>query len=264
LLDTIHHRKFYWVEGSPTFGVREIVLVMIPLVIFLTFSRGNWVGFLTGIWMFALMARRKISFPQKLGTIGVALMTIPLIIMTSATLIPPELMQTQISNTHTIYGRIATWLIALDKGVEHPLTGIGLNNLRYVLHETRLLFNGVRNFGSVHNSFLAIFAEQGLVGLIAYLALILSIVRKGLTLYRADASSMDQWRGITVIAVITAYHAPALFASTLHDHNILAHLYAYVFIGAIAGLRSQPQSIPHHSIPLMQRQRINREAPVLG
>jgi O-antigen ligase/polysaccharide polymerase Wzy-like membrane protein len=262
LLDTIYHRKFCWVKGSPSFGGRELVLVMIPLIIFLTFSRGIWIGFLTGIWIFVFMARRKISFPQKLGAIGLALMTIPLIIIALAILIPIELMQTQIGNTDTIYGRIAAWLIALEKGVEHPLTGIGLNNLRYVLHETRLLFNGVRNLGSVHNSFLAIFAEQGLVGLIAYLALIVSIVRKGLSLYRADTDSPSQWRGITVIAIMTAYHTPALFASTLHDHNILAHLYVYVFIGAIAGLRSQSQSIPNHSMPVKQHQWTNRAAPV--
>jgi O-antigen ligase len=250
LLDTIYHRKFHWIEGARAFGVRECMLILIPLIIFLTFSRGNWLGFLTGIWMFVFMARQKINFLSKLGIVGLALITIPLIIINLAAFIPVEVMQAQIKNTHTIYGRIATWLIALEKGVEHPLLGIGLNNLRYILFETRLSFNGVRNFGSVHNSFLAIFAEQGMFGFIAYLALIISIVRKGLSLYRADTGSMDQWRGITVIAVITAYHTPALFASTLHDHNILAHFYVYVFIGAIAGLRSQPQSIPHHAIPL--------------
>ena len=262
LLETIHHRRYNWIQESPAFGIRELVLVSIPIIIFFTFSRGNWLGFLAGIWVFVFMGRRKISFLQKLGTIGLALITIPLVIVSLAVFIPAELVQTQISNTYTIYGRIAAWLIALEEGVEHPIIGIGLNNLRYVLHETRLSFNSVRNFGSVHNSFLAIFAEQGFVGLLAYLALVITIIRKSLILYRADTDSPAQWRGIAVMAVITAYHTPALFASTLHDHNLLAHLYVYVFIGAIAGLCSQRQSIPHHSVPLKQPQWINREAPV--
>jgi O-antigen ligase len=262
LLDTIYQRKFCWLEGSPAFGIREFVLFLTPIIIFFTFSRGNWLGFLAGIWVFVFMVRRKIGFLQKLSTIGLALIAVPLIVINLAVFIPAELVQTQISNTYTISGRIATWVIALEKGVDHPLMGIGLNNLRYVLYETRLSFNGVRNFGSVHNSFLAIFAEQGLVGLLAYLALIVSIVRKGLSLYRADTDSPSQWRGITVIAIMTAYHTPALFASTLHDHNILAHLYVYVFIGAIAGLRNQSQSIPNHSMPVKQHQWTNRAAPV--
>jgi O-antigen ligase len=226
-----------------------------------TFSRGNWLGFLMGILVFLLMIRPKIGFLQKLGILGLAFTIIPIIIIIIAILMPTEHVDTEISNTYTIYGRLVTWLIAIQTGFEHPIIGIGLNNLRYILYETRMSFNGVRNFASAHNSFLAIFAEQGVVGLLAYLALLVSIIRKGLNLYRYGAHFQDQLRGVTVIAVITAYHVPALFASVLHDHIILTHIYVFVFVGAIAGLYSQHQSIPELSRALRHDQWISKERP---
>jgi O-antigen ligase len=243
-------------------GIRYIVLILCPVVVFFTFSRGNWLGFLTGIWVFLFMARRKIGFLQKLRILGVAFTIIPPIVIFLAIFTPVENINTEIGNTYTIYGRIVTWLIAIQTGAEHPLIGIGLNNLRYVLYETRTLFNGARNFTSAHNSFLAIFAEQGIVGLLVYLALLASIIRKGLNLYRAGTHFQDQWRGITLVAVVTSYHIPALFASVLHDHIILTHFYVYVFAGAIAGLYTQRRSIPNIPIALKQDQWISKETPV--
>jgi O-antigen ligase len=250
LLNTICSYRFSWRQQFLPQGIRWFVLFLSPVVIFFTFSRGNWVGFFVGLWIFLFMAHRKMAFSLKLGMLGLALTTVPLIIIGHSIWIPPETIETEISGTNTIYGRIATWLIAIKIGTEYPITGIGLNDLRIVLHETQMKFNGVANFGSVHNSFLALFAEQGLVGLLAYLALVVSIIQKGLQLYRTGTLFQDQWRGITVIAVFTAYLTPALFASTLHDHKVLTHLYVYVFIGAISGLHSQHERIPYLSTPI--------------
>jgi O-antigen ligase len=254
LLNTICYHGFSSRQQSLPHGIRWSVLFLTPIIIFFTFSRGNWLGFLMGIWVFLFMARPKIDFLQKLGILGLAFITIPVIIIGLITLIPTKTFETQISNTHTIYGRIATWLIAIEKGAEHPIFGVGLNNLRNVLYETRTLFNLVGNFASVHNSFLAIFAEQGAIGLLAYLALVASIIRKGLNLYRAGMYFQDQWRGITVVTVIAAYLTPALFASTLHDYNPLTHIYVYAFIGAIAGLYGQNQLLPNTFTPLKYSQ----------
>jgi O-antigen ligase len=262
LLDIISHGSFGRGRRSLPDPIQWIVLLLTPIIIFLTFSRGNWLGFLAGIWIFLFMARRKIEFSYKLGILGLALITIPLIAISLTIFIPEETMQTQISNTYTIYGRIATWLIAIEQGFEHPIIGIGLNDLRYVLDETRTSYNSIRNFGSVHNSFLAIFAEQGVTGLFAYLAMLVCLVRKAMNLCRAGTVPQDQWRAITLIAVITAYHLPALFASTLHDHNILAHFYVYVFVGAIVGLHGQHQSTPNLYTSPKHHQWISNDASI--
>jgi O-antigen ligase len=175
---------------------------------------------------------------------------------------PIEIFETRINRTSTIYARIAAWLTAIEKGAEHPITGIGLNNLRNVLAETRTQFSGVYNLGSVHNSFLAIFVEQGIIGLVAYLAFFFSIIRKGLNLYRNETDATGQWYGIIVVAVITAHLTPALFASTLHATNAFMHIYVYTFVGAISGFYGQNRLLTIHAIPFKRRQRINGATPV--
>jgi putative inorganic carbon (hco3(-)) transporter len=262
LLDTLCYDRFYRKQLSLPRAIRWVVLFVTPAIIFLTFSRGNWAGFLIGIWIFLFIARRNIGFPQKVVMLGLVLVSIPIFIISVITFVPIEIVETRIGGTGTIYARIGAWMTAIEKGTESPVFGIGLNNLRNVLHETRTQLNGVYNLRSVHNSFLAILAEQGIVGLLVYMALVISIIRKGLKIFQSNRYFEDKWRGITVIAVLTGYLTPALFASTLHATNVFTHIYVYAFIGAIAGLYNWGQLRANVSRSLRDRLGMNRDASV--
>jgi O-antigen ligase len=225
-------------------GIRWSVLSLSPVIVFLTWGRGNWVGFMLGLCVFLFLGRRMISFSGKLLSLGLAPFLGLAVVISVWALAPVESIQQRSNESETVYGRIATWTITLQEGVNHPLFGIGLNNMRDVLARKILKFQGVGRFPSVHNSFLAIFAEQGMIGLLTYLAIIACIIRTGLCLYRWSIHSQDRWRGVTVISVMVVYLVPALFASTLHGATSFAYVLLYAFWGGIASLYGRHSYVP--------------------
>jgi O-antigen ligase len=220
--------------------IRWFVLCLLPVVIILTWSRGNWAGFCMGIAVFWFLGLRLLHLSWKIATFGLILILVPVIVVSIPIVVPVEMFDVRIGNTGTIYGRFATWLVALQEGASHPLFGIGLDNLtQEVLIDTHLRIQEFGNFDSVHQSFLQIFAEQGVLGLLAYLAILGSIFRKGLRLYRSGPELQDRWRGVAVVAIMVAYLIPGFFASTLHVVAVLHHIFVYAYVGGVAGRYGQ-------------------------
>ena len=218
-------------------GVRRFVLYLIPIIIFLTWSRGTWVGFLSGVWVFMFLARRLLSPLQKIPKIGLLLIFLPILLIGAYQFIPEEIIESRIAKQGTVNWRLERWGVALQAGAQQPIFGVGFNNLREIFAmETGSAY-------SSHNSFVTFFAELGVVGLLAYLAIVASIIQMGLQLYWIGAVPRNRWRGIAIIAIWTAYQISALFASTLTSHD-LGSIYIYVFTGGIAGLCSQNRSVP--------------------
>jgi O-antigen ligase len=224
-------------------AVRWFILCLSPVIILLTWSRGSWAGFLMGIMVFLFLGRRLVNFSGKILTIGIALTLLAMITIGVQALTFNETVQQRAGARKTVYGRIATWTITLQEGFKHPIFGIGLNNMRGVLARTIIEFEDVKRFPSVHNSFLAIFAEQGITGLFAFLAIIVSIIRMGLRKYRMSIHARDQWRGVAVLAIVAAYLVPGLFASTLHIPNSATMFVIFTFIGGTASLYGRRYSV---------------------
>ena len=213
------------------------VLMLAPVIVFLTWSRGSWVGLLLGAWVFSLLAYRLLRPTNRLGAAGVALMVVPLIgfiVYGFGSFIPDRVIGERILTGTTIEWRIERWRIATAEGAQHPFIGIGYNNLREVYASE------LGNVYSAHNSFLSAFAELGVIGLIAFLGIFVSILRLGFSLYQRRRSTADGYRGATIIAVVGAYLVPALFANTLEAAGVVL-VYLYAFVGGIAGVyRGRP------------------------
>jgi len=224
-------------------SVRWLVIYLAPVIILLTLTRGNWVGFLLGVWVFLFLSRRMIGFPQKLGAAGLVLILLPVVVISVAAFTPRELIEQRVARPVNLYARIGAWQVLIREGSKRPIFGVGLNNSRDLLTEKKVQFKGVESETTSHNSFLSILAELGAVGLLAYLVIVGSIIRMGLRLYRAGAHSWDRWRGATVLAIMVAYLGASQFANTLYLHGLI-HIYAYVVVGAIAGLAGGRWSTP--------------------
>jgi O-antigen ligase len=224
-------------------GIRWFVLCLAPIVILITWGRSNWLGLLAGIWVTLYLGRRLLKLSRKLSLIGMTLLLVPVIILSIAVNAPEEIIEDRAGNVGTIYNRFGSWILLLEESSKHPIFGIGLNNSRDLLQH-RIMFEGYKSMDTAHNSFLAIFAELGIIGLLAYLAILASIVRMGLNLYRQGWHPPDRWRGIGVISILVAHWVPALTTTIIYIPSI-AHLYVFTCIGAIAGLYS---SDLHHEV----------------
>ena len=215
----------------PVFG-RWFVLAGTPVVILLILSRGAWLGFLLGVWVFVFLGYWLINPARKLGTTGVALLIVPLVVAAMFWLVPEVVMERRVLSTGTVDWRFVRWKIAIDVGAQHPIFGVGFNNLLEVFAEQ------LGSVYSAHNFFLTSFAELGTAGLLAYLGAVGCMIRTGMTVYRKGAHDQDRWRGVTIMAVITASLAPALFANTIYTAGVVL-VYMYVLIGGIAGVYSR-------------------------
>ncbi len=230
-------------------SVRWVLLFVAPVMIFLTWTRGNWLGFLSGASVFTLLGYRLLSRHWRLLAKGLPLVLLPLIIIIVLTSLPQQVVQDRILRHKTVYSRLAAWQLGIQEALKHPIFGIGLNNTRDVLGTSDSLYARARSVTTQHNSFLAIFAELGAVGLILYLAIVVSIVRIGLNLYHKGAHLHDRWKGIGVIAIMMAHLIPAFFSNILYVPAV-SHVYVFTFIGGIAGLYTS--------------QRTTREVPING
>jgi O-antigen ligase len=216
--------------------IRRFLIVLIPLVIFLTLTRGNWIGFFAGICVWLFLSRRLINPVKRLGLVGLMLILGMILGTSTLVFLPQEILTGRVANENTANWRLQRWLVAIQTAVEHPIVGIGLNNMRDALGKSKL------GYSAVHQAFLSIFAEHGAVGLLIYIAIIKSILGMGLALYRRGERLQDRWRGITIIAVLVGYQIPGLFTHTFYYFHLGA-VYIFVFAGGIAGLYSRPIAI---------------------
>jgi O-antigen ligase len=225
--------------GTPAYprSIHRFVLVLSPVIVGLTLTRGNWIGFLTSLWAFLFLGRRLINFARYIGVIGLVLLLLPILALILQVIVPQDIFTKRIGQAENVEGRLATWKATIQLGSMAPIWGVGLNNLNGLLSETQVQFSTMRNYSTPHNSFLSIFVELGVVGLITYMALVASMIRMGLRLCRTGASTQDMWRGLIMVALIVAYQVPALFTNLFYVTGLL-HVYVYVFTGAIAGLYS--------------------------
>jgi O-antigen ligase len=215
--------------------LRWALIGAVPLIIFVTWARSNWLGFFVGVWVFLFFARRLVSISQRIAVIGLILLLVPVMGFGVQALTSDERIEGRVTRTSSIFARLAAWQIVTQKGLENPLTGIGFKNAEAVLLTERSYLNGVKNETDAHNGFLTIFAEHGFPGLVVYGAVISSMFLFGLNLYRKGTSSQDRWRGVCITALVAGYMTPVLTTTILQVPS-LCHSYIFACLGGLAGV----------------------------
>jgi O-antigen ligase len=215
--------------------VAWFVACLAPIVIALTTVRGNYVGFLASSWVFLLFCRRLTNLSRQSRVIGWGLLLLPVLVFTLQRIVPEEFFEERVGNTGNVLGRFAAWIATLRVALQAPIFGVGFNNLYAFLATRPESFGGVENLTTPHNSYISMFAELGGVGFIAYVAIIMSIMKTGLILYRTGADLEIRWQGAVLMSMWVGYLTPSFFANTLYVPGLI-HIYVYVLAGAMAGV----------------------------
>jgi O-antigen ligase len=248
-------------NAKPVFSrsIRWFLLLMTPIAIALTIQRGCWLGFLAGLFVFLFCGRRFISLPPQLRMVGFVLILVPAIAFALITAVPQEFFEQRVGDEANVLARFATWIATMQLISEGPVFGVGLNNLHSLLDRREVEYGNIVNLSSPHNSYLSMLVELGVIGLLAYLGVVASIMKRGVSLYR-NRNPQDAWRGITVLAIMVGYQIPSLFANTMYSPGLL-HVYVYAFIGAIAGLySSRRQSVSRaHAVVSAHSRRVSKQ-----
>jgi O-antigen ligase len=134
-----------------------------------------------------------------------------------------------LTSSNNVSGRESLWAVAGDVVSDHPVVGVGAGNFSdveqsYAFGSTSLpRIDLVARGELVHNSYLQVLAELGLVGLAAFLAVIVGSLALGVravrTFHRAGDSQMELLaRGIVIgtVGILVAY----FFATNQYEKQL--------------------------------------------
>jgi putative inorganic carbon (hco3(-)) transporter len=222
------------------FTLYAIMTLLLASGLFLSFSRGAWLGAAAAIGIVIVFAPKRLW----IGTALAAVALIGLIGLSSAGLLPSAISErladagtlldirdvrgVPINDTnYALIERQAHWQAALNMLTEHPWTGVGFSNYQPLYEQYRLL-NWPMPLGHAHNIYLNIAAETGVIGLGLYLLLWISIftltfrtIRRAHSVERAIAIGlMGTW----------VYLGTHMLVDNLYVNN------THLMIGALLGL----------------------------
>lgn len=147
-----------------------VAMAAVPLVF--TLSRGGWLSFALGVATMFLVSRRRL--PRK--TMAMVVVVIVLLIIPFTGSIMGRLSG---DDNGSAAARMPLNKLAATMISDHPILGVGVNNFAIAMGPyLRNGFSGEFLY-TVHNTCLLIWAETGIGGLVAFVWLLIAIVRQG-------------------------------------------------------------------------------------
>ncbi|HEY5287002.1 MAG TPA: O-antigen ligase family protein [Solirubrobacteraceae bacterium] len=185
----------------------------------------------------------------------------PLVVL-AVVLAAPGLVRERFATLTSSGGEISTrvdiWHTALNIWENHPVLGVGLGGFPQAYEQALVpgkMFLPATIFQPpphAHNIFLQLMAEQGILGLLAFVAILIAAVRCTARLRRSSDRSA-RLLGSGLLAALAAFLIHNLFDVTFEDPQ--TGLYVFVLFGLIAASdllyrdRPSPVSLPPVSLP---------------
>jgi O-antigen ligase len=163
--------------------VRRLCVAAIPLgmaALVITGSRGAWISFAIASVILAVFAAREgLISPRRLVAAGLGILVI-LAPFTGAIL-----QRASGSDNGSAESRVGMTRLASDMISDHPLLGVGLNNMAENIPD----YAGPQYAGqfifTVHNKYLLVWTEAGIAALLAFLWFLAATLRRGWFAVRA-------------------------------------------------------------------------------
>lgn len=130
-----------------------------------TSSRGAWIGILIGILIYFFFYKKKISLMAPLAVIFLIILS-PNGLDRLKSLFAPE--------QNTVWERVQLWKGTWNMVKVHPFFGFGVNTFsRYFLEYKPAIYPDIRY---THNSYLQMWSEIGIFGLLTFLSIIFTVL----------------------------------------------------------------------------------------
>lgn len=206
----------------------------------LTFSRGAWLGFIVGAIFSLPFVWRLNNFWEKIVPLAIGTIITGLVFV--GLFYPLLLSRTGVGEENTelrsLADRIVYMDIARDAIQNHPLRGVGAGNFpwyasNYLFYNTDYDLRG----NNVHNIYLTVFSELGLIGFILFMGMMISGI-----------VAILQKRDTERIALLAIFIALAIMG--LFDHYMWTLINTQVlWVGLLAvGMSGIPESVSPEEI----------------
>lgn len=230
-----------WCAAIPAIAIfsrKWIVAVsMISIAIVLSNTRGVWLGAAAGFAFVAIALPRRVVATVLLPVLVVGLVTSPLVYR--------RVRMSFDTRLATNYSRMVYFSVGTQMIKDHPLLGVGPER---VDDEFPKYYKGdLKNFyyGHLHNNFLQIGAERGLLCLAAFLWLLVELYRSLLHFFkRSDEEA--RWPILGSLAALTGFVVSGLTEYNFGDSEVLVLLLFVISIpfGLASHVQEDPDSQP--------------------
>lgn len=207
--------------------LRRLAMSSAPLALFalvLTSSRGAWIGTAVGLTVAGVGAWR-------LGWVdAVRLIACAAVVIAAAPIVAgPVIDRLTRDDDGAFEGRGPLVTMTVDVIAEHPMLGVGPNNLGPELLDHQLARDPRTWIYTVHNKYLLVWAELGLLGFIAFVGFLVWAVRRAITASRA----VDP--GVAAVGLGTGAALAALAVHmTVESFNSRPQTHLLVVLAALA------------------------------
>jgi putative inorganic carbon (HCO3(-)) transporter len=232
-----------WPHVSARWGVLfTAILVCCAGFLVLTYTRTALVGTVIGLVVVgAVKARRMLLV--LLVVVLCTLLIVPQLSSRFTDLTAPPAPGER--NPNTLAWRLTYWAEVLPLANANPVTGIGLKGTESATDEAK----------QPHNDFVRAYVETGLIGLGAYLAMLLAMVGVGIRAVRVSpAGSLARGVAAGFLGCTVAFIAVSLAANVVSNVVVLWYLYAIggaaaavvqMYQPATATVRAPARARPH-------------------
>ena len=231
-----------WCAAVPAvmlLGRKWISLIsVISIAIVLSNTRGAWLGAAAGFAFVAVALPRRVLMAVLIPALVVGLAASPFIYR--------RVRMSFDSGLATNYSRLAYLTVGTEMIKDHPLLGVGPERIDdefpkyYKAAQPQTFY-----FGHLHNNFLQIGAERGLLSLAVFIWLLVELYRSLLAVLR-NSDEGTRWVTLGALAALTGFVVSGLTEYNFGDSEVLALLLFLVSIpfGLASHVQEDPDSQP--------------------
>lgn len=205
--------------------INFIALGVLCLCMIFTYSRGNWLGLIAAIIIYMSFYDRKFIW---FGII-LAFMS-PLILPES--IINRFLSIGDTTDTSTSY-RVYIWFGTIKMLKDYWLSGIGLGSDAFNAIYPRYAYNSIVAPHS-HNLYLQIIAENGILGIVVFLAMIVTYFKDTISAINKKKKSFLKAVCVALMSGLTGYFVQGAFDNVWYNYRIVMMFFMYLALSQSA------------------------------
>jgi O-antigen ligase len=151
----------------------------------------------------------------------------------------------------SLWMRLNVLNIAFNLFLQHPITGIGVGNLRFDEHIIGKLGAPAVGVGFVDNQYIQFFTEAGFIAGIVFLLLVFRILKTGFTAVKFSKATPLYSSAFGLLAVLFVFLIGGFFWVVTSDHESFALMIMFIATQANIARLSTPQNLESSDLDRM-------------
>ncbi|MDX6323867.1 MAG: hypothetical protein QOK15_221 [Nocardioidaceae bacterium] len=196
------------------------------VVLLLTYTRSAWIAALLGVLVVGALQSRRLVVATFVGVLGVILL-VPSVLSRFS-----DVGQAQYTGAagDSLTWRFQYWGQLLHLAQSSPLTGIGLKVVQLETVDGK----------NAHDDFLRAYVEMGLIGLLAYVALMVALGLTALAALRSATTGLERGIAVGFAGTYVSFALLSTVSNILSQTVLLWYFFAFAALAAYVAAHGSP------------------------